>query len=107
MIIEIYKDKYGNEPFIEWFSSIRDRNTRVRIITRLERIEIGNFGDHRSIGEGICELRLHFEAGYRIYYGRIGGEIVLLLAGGDKSTQEHDIQIARDYWRDYKRSQKK
>jgi len=69
-------------------------------------MEQGNFGDYKSIGEGLYELRLHFGSGYRVYYGKIGDEIILLLAGGDKNTQKQDIQKARYYWRDYKRSQK-
>jgi putative addiction module killer protein len=106
MIIKIYQDEYGNEPFNDWLKSIKDFNTKIRILSRLERIKIGNFGDHRSIGEGLYELRLHFGSGYRVYYGQIGDEIVLLLAGGDKSTQKQDIQKAKHYWHDHKWSQK-
>ena len=105
MIIKIYQDEYGNEPFTEWLKSIKDNNTKIRIVARLERIKLGNFGDHRSIGEGIYELRLHFGTGYRVYYGQLGDEIVLLLAGGDKSTQKQDIQRVKYYWHDYKWSQ--
>jgi putative addiction module killer protein len=106
MIVKTYKDEYGNEPFIDWLKSIKDKTIQVRIRSRLMRIEQGNLGDHRSIGEGIYELKLHFGAGYRIYYGQVGDEIVLLLSGGDKSTQERDIQRARYYWHDYRWSQK-
>jgi len=106
MIIKIYKDEYGNEPFIEWLEAIKDKAMQVRIRSRLLRMEDGNFGDHRSIGEGIFELRLHFGPGYRIYYGQLGNEIVLLLAGGDKSTQKHDIQRVKYYWYDYRWRQK-
>ena len=106
MTIKIYQDEHGNEPFNDWLKSIRDFNTKIRILARLERIKLGNFGDHRSIGEGLYELRLHFGSGYRIYYGQSGDEIVLLLAGGDKSTQKQDIQRVKHYWHDYKWSQK-
>jgi putative addiction module killer protein len=106
MIVKTYKDEHGNEPFIDWLESVKDKTTQVRIRSRLIRIEQGNFGDHRSIGEGIYELRLHFGAGYRVYYGLLGDEIVLLLAGGDKNTQKQDIQRAKYYWYDYKWSQK-
>jgi putative addiction module killer protein len=106
MIVKIYKDEYGNEPFIDWLEYIKDKTIQARIRERLRRIELGNFGDHRSIGDGIFELRLHFGSGYRIYYGQSGDEIVLLLAGGDKSTQERDIQRVKYYWHDYRWRQK-
>jgi putative addiction module killer protein len=106
MIVKTYKDEHGNEPFIDWLESIKDKTTQVRIRLRLMRIERGSFGDHRSIGEGLYELRLHFGSGYRIYYGQVDDEIVLLLAGGDKSTQKQDIQRVKYYWQDYKWSQK-
>ena len=72
---------------------------------RLERVRAGNFGDSSSVGEGVFELRLHFGAGYRIYYGRWGDEIVVLLCGGSKRTQKRDIPRAKQYWEDYKRNQ--
>lgn len=106
MIIKIYKDEYGNEPFNDWLKSIKNNNTKIRILARLDRIKLGNFGDYRSIGEGLYELRLHFGSGYRVYYGQVGNEIVLLLAGGDKSTQKQDIQRVKYYWQDYKWSLK-
>jgi len=91
---------------IDWLESIKDKTIQVRIRSRLMRIEQGNLGDHKSIGEGLYELRLHFGSGYRIYYGQVGDEIVLLLAGGYKNTQERDIQRVKYYWYDYKWSQK-
>lgn len=106
MEVKIYRDEQGNEPLTEWLESIKDRATRARIRGRLRRIEIGNFGDHRSVGGGVFELRLHFGPGYRIYYGQVGDEIILLLAGGAKSTQQRDIRQAKHYWYDYKRSGK-
>lgn len=104
MIVEIYHDENGKEPFTQWLYSIRDARTLARIDNRLERLRVGNFGDFRSLGSGLFELRLHFGPGYRIYYGRVGDEIVILLAGGDKSSQVRDIQKAKQSWSDYKRS---
>ena len=104
MTLEIYQDENGKEPFNEWLYSIKDIKTQVRIDNRLERLRIGNFGDCRTLGGGIFELRLHFGPGYRIYYGRLGNEIVVLLVGGDKSNQVRDIQKAQQYWEDYKRN---
>ena len=101
MVVKIYQNEYGNEPFIEWLESIKDKVTQARIRQRLRRIELGNLGDHRSVGGGIFELRLHFGPGYRVYYGQIGNESILLLVGGDKSTQQRDIQRAKHYWYDY------
>jgi putative addiction module killer protein len=104
MIVEIYQDEHGNEPFTQWLTSIRDSRTRARIDNRLERVRKGNFGDHQSLGGGLFELRLHFGAGYRIYYGRLGEEVVVLLGGGSKRGQARDIQRAHQYWEDYQRS---
>jgi putative addiction module killer protein len=100
--LKIYQFSNGKEPFIDWLESIKDRSTRNRIITRLDRLEIGNPGDSRHLGEGVFELRLHFGSGYRIYYGEDGPVIVILLIGGDKSTQSEDIQKALAYWKSYK-----
>lgn len=65
---------------------------------------MGNLGDHRSVGDGVFELRLDFGPGYRIYFGRIGHQVILLLTGGDKSSQTKDITKAKQYWNDYKES---
>jgi len=105
MIIEVYQDEEGNEPFTRWLHSIKDHRTRARMEHRLERVRAGNFGDSSSVGEGVFELRLHVGAGYRIYYGRWGDEIVVLLCGGSKRTQKRDIPRAKQYWEDYKRNQ--
>ena len=79
----------------KWFARLRDHQARARIIVRLERVQAtGNFGDHKDLG-GICELRIPWGPGYRVYYTRIGHEIVLLCGGGDKSTQSADIDTAR------------
>ena len=104
MEIQIYRDKNGNEPFEQWLSSIKDNPTWARIDNRLKRVRLGLLGDHRLIGEGVFELRLDFGPGYRIYFGRIGREHILLLTGGDKSSQRRDIAIAKQYWQHFKES---
>lgn len=88
--------------FDKWINSIRDSGTRLRIDIRLRRIKNGNFGDHKSVGGGVYELRCGFGGGVRIYYGIVSGTAVLLLAGGNKSTQSTDIKIAKTLLRNYK-----
>ncbi|OGY92026.1 MAG: addiction module killer protein [Candidatus Komeilibacteria bacterium RIFCSPLOWO2_02_FULL_48_11] len=104
MEVKIYQNSNGDEPFITWLESLRDETTRLRIRKRLRRIEQNNLGDAVSAGEGIYELRMHFGPGYRVYFGYSGPEEILLLVGGDKSSQVHDIQKAKHFWQDYKRS---
>lgn len=101
--LEIYLTEEGRAPFTEWLDSLRDIRGRVKIHTRLDRVQLGNFGDRASVGEGVEELRIDFGPGYRVYYGQDGLKIVLLLCGGDKSTQTQDILQAKSYWKDYKK----
>ncbi len=102
MTIKIYHDQRGHEPFKAWIKSLRDKKVITQIYKRLKIVSFGNLGDYRAIGNGLFELRLHFGAGYRIYYGKIGQEIILLLAGGIKASQAKDIKKAKLYWQDYK-----
>ena len=104
--IQYYRDPNGRQPFTEWFESIRDRNTRNRIGQRLKRLEDGNFGDCQSVGGGIFELRLHFGPGYRIYFGQIDNRLILLLCGGDKTSQQRDIELAKSYLIEYKETRR-
>ena len=103
--LQIYRDPNGREPFTEWLKSLRDQRTRKRIQTQIHRIESGNLGDHKPVGDGVFELRLHFGAGYRIYFGELDNTIILLLCGGDKSSQDRDIVRAKVHWQEYKESQ--
>lgn len=96
-----YEDAKGDEPFTDWLNKLRDPTTRRRILKRLFRVEQGNYGDHKSVGDGVYELRFFFGSGYRVYFGEDGDTIVVLLTGGDKSSQNKDIQTAKDYWEDY------
>lgn len=103
--IQRYITSDGKVPFADWLDSLRDTNAKAKIISRLNRVTAGNLGDYRSVGEGVCELRIKYGPGYRIYFGLRGLTIVLLLCGGDKSTQDQDIQKAKEYWADYERSE--
>ena len=92
----------GSEPFTQWLRGLRDGRTRNRIRQRIARIRVGNFGDARAVGAGVQELRIHFGPGYRVYFGREGDALVILLCGGDKGSQERDIERAQEYWRDHR-----
>ncbi|MDB9390531.1 type II toxin-antitoxin system RelE/ParE family toxin [Microcystis aeruginosa] len=100
--IERYVTADGQIPFDNWFDSIRVSKTQTIISKRLDRVRMGNLGDYRSVGGGVFELRIDYDPGYRIYFGQVGTTIVLLLCGGDKSTQIKDIRQAQEYWRDYR-----
>lgn len=82
------------EVFSKWLDGLRDLQARARIQTRIERLAMGNPGDVKSIGEGVSELRIDHGPGYRVYYTKRGREVVILLAGGDKRTQNRDIETA-------------
>ncbi|NCS51054.1 MAG: type II toxin-antitoxin system RelE/ParE family toxin [Microcystis aeruginosa G13-05] len=100
--IERYVTADGQIPFDNWFDSIRVSKTQTIISKRLDRVRMGNLGDYRSVGGGVFELRIDYGPGYRIYFGQVGTTIVLLLCGGDKSSQIKDIRQAQKYWRDYR-----
>ena len=99
--VEIFRT--GNRtPFDDWLNRLKDRRTLMIIDGRIARLRAGNFGDCHSVGEGIQELRIDYGPGYRVYFGRLGAMLVILLCGGDKSTQSRDIETARKYWKEYK-----
>lgn len=102
--VELYKDKKGREPYRDWLSSLKDSATKARIDQRVRRIELGNPGVHAPVGEGVWELKLDFGPGYRVYYGEQGNNIIILLCGGNKDSQERDIIKAKKYWKDYMES---
>jgi putative addiction module killer protein len=99
--IEIYTTETGELPFTEWLESLKDKTARYRIKVRLDRVSLGNLGDYKPVERGVSELRLKFGPGYRIYFGYADKTVVLLLCGGDKSSQEKDIKRAIYYWEDY------
>jgi putative addiction module killer protein len=82
--------------YAAWFAALRDRTARARIDIRIRRLSLGNFGDIRPVGDGVSELRIHYGPGYGIYITRQGDDVVILLAGGDKSSQDKDIRLAKD-----------
>lgn len=99
--IREYTRSDGSSPFAQWLDGLRDRVAQDKIAARLKRVTLGNLGNYRSVGEGVCELKIDYGAGYRVYFGQVGLVVVLLLCGGDKSTQDRDIKLAKEYWRDY------
>jgi putative addiction module killer protein len=84
------------ETFSEWLEALRDQRAKARIAQRLQRLTRGNFGDAKSVGDGVSELRIDCGPGYRAYYTRRADTVVILLCGGDKSSQDRDIQKAKD-----------
>ena len=89
------KTIYTTEVFDAWFESLKDKQTSRRIQARIDRAEEGNFGDHKSVGESVSEMRIHHGPGFRVYFIEREFEIVLLLAGGDKSSQSENIKQAQ------------
>ena len=86
--------------YAEWFSGLRDRTAKTRIDIRIRRLSLGNAGDVKPVGEGVSELRVDYGPGYRVYFIQKGNVYVVLLAGGDKSTQDRDIREAKAQARD-------
>jgi putative addiction module killer protein len=97
----VYARDNGKEPFTEWLYGLRDAVSRRRILARVSRLQHGNYGDCAPVGEGVSELRLFFGPGYRVYFGEEGNHLVVLLCGGDKSSQSKDIEQAKAYWKEY------
>ena len=88
------------EIYAKWFNSLRDRQAKARIDVRIRRLSLGNPGDVKPAGEGVSELRIDYGPGYRIYFVQKGQTLIILLAGGDKSTQDRDIRMALDLARE-------
>ncbi len=104
--IRLYLDASGRSPFEIWFDEFSDAQAQQRILARIARLRLGNRGDWKSVGGAIFELRIHYGPGYRIYCAEDGGELVILLIGGDKRTQAKDIKRAKEFWDDYKKAKK-
>jgi putative addiction module killer protein len=103
MQIRHYLTATGRDPYQSWLDRLKDLRARVAIQRRVDRLALGNLGDHRRCGEGVWELRVDVGPGYRVYYAQAGATVVLLLCGGDKRSQAADIETARKYWKDYQR----
>ncbi|MEX0943537.1 MAG: type II toxin-antitoxin system RelE/ParE family toxin [Pseudomonadales bacterium] len=87
---------YQTDEFSRWFEKLKDRKAKARIQARIDRIEIGNFGDVEPVGEGVSELRLFYGPGYRLYFTKRSSVVVILLTGGNKSSQAKDIKRAKE-----------
>ncbi|MCX6594461.1 MAG: type II toxin-antitoxin system RelE/ParE family toxin [Acidobacteria bacterium] len=98
--LEIYRRANGKRPFVDWVTNL-DPASEAAIVRRLDRVRSGNLGDYKSVGKGVFELRVNWGPGYRVYFGRDGGRLVIVLAGGDKSSQSSDITLAQRYWMEY------
>ena len=103
--IRYYVSADSREPFAEWFAEL-DPVASAKITRALARMEQGNLSNVKSVGEGVLEYRIDFGPGYRIYFGRDGDTIVILLTGGTKKRQQRDIGTAQDYWRTYKQGKR-
>lgn len=99
--IRRYVRPAGGEPFTEWLADLPDRQARARILARLERLEAGNVGDAKFLRDGVSELRIDWGPGYRVYFGRDGRTVIVLLCGGDKRKQDADIRKAVELWQEY------
>ncbi len=99
-----YEASPGVSPFEDWLENLRDRKGRATIQVRLDRLEQGNFGLCKAVGGGVLELKIDFGPGYRVYFAEDGSRVVLLLLAGDKGSQRRDIQLAQQYWQEYRES---
>ncbi|SLM32133.1 conserved hypothetical protein [Desulfamplus magnetovallimortis] len=97
----------GKSIFQGWFRTLRDRRAKINITKRLTQAKKGSFGDTKSIGDGVHEMRINYGPGYRVYYANDLETIIVLLCGGDKSTQDEDIKTAKKYWAEYKQEKKR
>ena len=103
-MIEIrhYVNRAGKDVFDDWLSALAVARAQAKIASRINRLAAGNFGDCKPLRQGLCELRIDWGPGYRVYYAMVGKVCVLLLCGGDKRKQSSDIDRALEYLRDYK-----
>lgn len=99
-ILRNYKAVKGSVPFVDWLDALNDSVARQCIRRRLDRVEIGNLGNYRPVGDGVYELKFDFGPGYRIYFAEEAEVLVILLCGGDKSSQVKDIKTAKMYWQE-------
>jgi putative addiction module killer protein len=104
--IREYQDTGGRSPFRRWFEEL-DSEAAGKVTTALYRMGQGNFSNAKGVGTGVYEFRVHFGPGYRVYFGKDGESLVILLGGGGKQRQERDIQVAMDRWEDYKQRKKR
>src|SRR5262245_1419315 len=103
--IREYVDVAGRSPFGRWFNRL-PAQAAAKVSVATAQMERGNLGDAKGVGEGVFERRIHSGPGYRLYFGRDGEELVILLGGGSKKGQDDDIERAKECWRDYRRRKK-
>ncbi|HAT1722196.1 TPA: type II toxin-antitoxin system RelE/ParE family toxin [Legionella pneumophila] len=96
-----YITKEGIDPFAKWFDKL-NAIAAAKVSTALYRMELGNYSNVKSLGDGVFEYKIDFGPGYRIYFGQDGEELVILVGGGSKKQQDKDIKIAKNYWQEYK-----
>lgn len=96
-----YNDQQGRSPYAEWFNELNAR-TAAKVTTALTRLALGNFSNVKGVGSGVFECKIDFGPGYRVYFGKDGERLVILLGGGTKKRQQKDIEKALAHWRDYK-----
>jgi putative addiction module killer protein len=99
--LQFYETENGVAPAKNWLDAREDTEEYGAIMVGLEKVKQGNFGDHRSLGNGVSELRIDFGLGYRVYYGQLGRELVILLVVGSKQSQDRDIKTAKQYWKQF------
>lgn len=97
-----YISRTGKDLFDKWLSELADARAQAKIAARINRLAAGNYGDCKTLRQGLCELRIDWGPGYRVYYATMGKSLLLLLCGGDKRTQQRDIERAAAYLDDYK-----
>jgi putative addiction module killer protein len=102
LVVEIYETEAGKVPFSEWLVDLKNKNAAARILLRIDRAKLGNLGDHKLIDDGLFEFRVDTGAGYRVYFGRINPQSIVILWAGDKSTQQRDIEKSQQYWIEYR-----
>jgi putative addiction module killer protein len=103
--IVAFRTRDGRVPFEGWLDDLDDKKAVARVLARLARVRQGNLGDCKSVGEGVSELRVDYGPGYRVYFGQKGRTLLVLLCGGDKRTQDRDIRLAKQFWREFKESE--
>lgn len=96
-----YTTPSGNNPYRRWYTQIKDQAAQIAISNRISRIRSGNFGDYKRLSKDLYELRIHYGPGYRVYFEVFQSDIVILLCGGTKGTQQRDIRRAQNYWNDF------
>jgi putative addiction module killer protein len=100
--VTLLETESGICPFDRWYQGIKDKRARASIASKITLLQDTTYNNYKSVGEGVHELRIFLGPGYRVYFGFVGNEIVVLLAGGDKNSQEDDIRKAKGLWKEYK-----